>query len=288
MRYLHVLVALLLLTVASAAPRAQQARTTITSADVIDMVKAGLSPAVITQSIKTAGWVIFDVSPRGLIDLKNAGVPDDVMKEMIARQGAPAGGTAPASRRSTPASRSPEPQTVTGEAAPAPAGPTRVAVPDATTVRLKVAGAVSSATAKEGDPLRFTAVEDVRVGEMIVIRKGAPAEGRLTEVKKAGRLSKGGSLNFAITTVTAADSSPVRLRFNRDIAGQGGAAKAVTSMAVDAATAGGKRAASSAAKELLTKGREAVISANTEYVVFTDGAHEVTGTPAQTSGSRRR
>jgi hypothetical protein len=67
---------------------------TLTNDDVIALVRAGLGAEVVKQKIATASGS-YDVTSRGLIELKNAGVPDDVISAMLQASAQP---------------RSPEPQ----------------------------------------------------------------------------------------------------------------------------------------------------------------------------------
>jgi hypothetical protein len=54
----------------------------LTNKDVLSMVKAGLSPAVVIAKIKSSACD-FDTSPTELTDLKKAGVPDSVILAMV-------------------------------------------------------------------------------------------------------------------------------------------------------------------------------------------------------------
>jgi hypothetical protein len=54
----------------------------LTNSDIIEMTKAGVSPAVIVTSIQSTP-VRFDVSPEGLISLTAGGVKDAVINQMI-------------------------------------------------------------------------------------------------------------------------------------------------------------------------------------------------------------
>lgn len=66
---------------------------TMTNEDVIKLVKAGLSEAVILQTIDAASAGSFDTSANGLIALKQAGTTDAVVGRMINKK---AGGSAAA------------------------------------------------------------------------------------------------------------------------------------------------------------------------------------------------
>lgn len=62
-----------------------EAAKSVASADVISMTAAKLSDDVIMGAIRQATTTDFDLSPAGLIALRNAGVSDRVMQSMQAR-----------------------------------------------------------------------------------------------------------------------------------------------------------------------------------------------------------
>jgi len=57
----------------------------ITNDDIVKMARVQLSTSIIVTTIKSADSVKFDVSPEGLIALKDAGVDDRVIEAMVAR-----------------------------------------------------------------------------------------------------------------------------------------------------------------------------------------------------------
>lgn len=63
--------------------------TTITNADIIDMVKAGLSEDVILTAIDTAANPAFDASPKGLIELGRAKVSKTIIQKIQSKVGEP-------------------------------------------------------------------------------------------------------------------------------------------------------------------------------------------------------
>src|SRR5689334_19249127 len=87
MRRLAVRARLVLLAIAaltaSALAQAPAAQA-ITNDDVIKMVKAQLSPSIIITTIDSANFN-FDLSPAGLISLKDAGVDDRIIEAMQSR-----------------------------------------------------------------------------------------------------------------------------------------------------------------------------------------------------------
>ncbi len=56
---------------------------------------------------------------------------------------------------------------------------------------------VDSKRAKDGQPVQFTVIQDVTLGGVLAIPKGATVHGVVTESKKAGQL--GGSAELALT-----------------------------------------------------------------------------------------
>lgn len=62
----------------------------MSNAEIIEMTKAGLSQSVILTKIKGAEGR-FDVSVNGLVELKKAGVGDDVINTLLQSKPAPAG-----------------------------------------------------------------------------------------------------------------------------------------------------------------------------------------------------
>lgn len=58
---------------------------TLTNAEIITMTKAGLPADILTKKIRISKTQ-FDTSANGLVELKNAGVRDEVISEMIERQ----------------------------------------------------------------------------------------------------------------------------------------------------------------------------------------------------------
>lgn len=76
---------LLLVFIFCSSLQAQDAFTTprpVVNADIVEMSRAGLLPAVVIAKIKNSQCK-FDTSPSALVDLKEAGVPNDVLVEMV-------------------------------------------------------------------------------------------------------------------------------------------------------------------------------------------------------------
>ncbi len=233
--------------------------------DVIKMAKAGLSAAVISQAIDSAANVSFETTPDALIQLKSAGVPDSVISIMIKRAAQ-------------------APQTSPQNSATGAAAGGGVEIPDGFQIPLRIVSSLSSATSKVGDPVRFAVMEDVKVGNAIVIDRNATATGKVTEAKKSGSFGRGGSLKFVVDSVTAADGTPLKVRFSRDFKGAGNAGGAIDA-AAGAATGSTSRVINSAKGQVLAKGTDISVKPGTQYDVFTDGMYHVTPPPPS---ARRR
>jgi len=95
-------------------------------------------------------------------------------------------------------------------------------------VKLKFAQEISSKTATEGDPVNFIVDEDIKVGNVVVIKAGTKAVGTVTNAKRAGMVGKGGELNVRLDHLKEGDTK-VRLRGTK---GKEGDSKAGTAVAL--------------------------------------------------------
>jgi hypothetical protein len=78
---------LVLLLLAATEPlAAQNKQASITNADILKMVKAGISDDIILRTIQTSN-TNFDTSPDALVTLKNQGVPDLLLRAMLDSRG---------------------------------------------------------------------------------------------------------------------------------------------------------------------------------------------------------
>ena len=90
-----------------------------------------------------------------------------------------------------------------------------------TPVKLRLKRDISSADAKEGDTIDFEVVEEVKVGDVVVIPKGSPAVGSVTDVQAARRMGRGGKLDIQIDSVTLADGEKATLWAVKERTGDG-------------------------------------------------------------------
>ncbi len=84
-----------------------------------------------------------------------------------------------------------------------------VTVLEDTLIRVMTNEPVNSKRAKQGTPVLFTVSEDVRVGDMLVIPRGATVRGTVTESKKAGVLTGSPELTLKLVSLTLGGRSYV-------------------------------------------------------------------------------
>lgn len=81
-----------------------------------------------------------------------------------------------------------------------------------TPVRLRIAQTISSGTAKLNDKVDFEVVEDIKVGNLVVIPQGGTAIGTVTEARTKKSFGRSGKLNINIDYVRLANGDKVPLR----------------------------------------------------------------------------
>jgi hypothetical protein len=142
-------------------------------------------------------------------------------------------------------------------------GPGSIKISDATSVRLSLAESLSSATNHEDDPVRFEVVEDVKVGDRVVIAKGATAVGHVVDVEPRKRLGRAGKLNFALDHVKAPDGSNVRLRASSTKKGDDKTGTVIVGSVLLSPLF------------LIMRGKDVSIPRGTEIMAYVDGDREV-------------
>jgi len=96
-------------------------------------------------------------------------------------------------------------------------------------VSLKFAQDLSSKTANDDDPVSLTLDQDIKLGDLVVVKAGAKAVGTITHAKKAGMMGKAGELNMRLDYLIT-DAGRLRLRGTKGKEGEGkvGATVALT------------------------------------------------------------
>jgi PEGA domain len=115
-------------------------------------------------------------------------------------------------------------QTVTCSVVEAQQAATTVRTPfvleDGTPVKLRLSQTVSSADAHVNDRVEFEVLDDVMVGDVVVIAKGGVALGTVTEAVPKRRMARGGKLEIVMDSVRLVDGQKAALRAVKE--GKGG------------------------------------------------------------------
>lgn len=183
-----------------------QSKKPLSNADILEMTQQGFESPVIVTAIQTSE-TDFDVSTHALVDLKNSGVSQPVLEAMLAAHGGKTFGPGDAAHGAVSAD---EPA-VGGSPKAACARSKGCLLRETTQVPLKFAADVNSKTAHVGDPIDFVLDEDMKVGDVVVVTKGAHALATVTEAKKAGMMGRPGDLSVQLQYLIAGGSH-VRLR----------------------------------------------------------------------------
>jgi len=147
--------------------------------------------------------------------------------------------------------------------ASAPNGPI---LEDGTPIKLKINETLSSADAKVGQTVDFEVLEEVRVGNLLVIPKGGTAWATVTDAKPKGHMGKGGKLDVNIDSVRLVDGEKTALRAVKEAKG-GGHTGAMTAAMVGTAIV----FFPAAPLFLFIKGKDITIPKGTEITAYVEG-----------------
>jgi PDZ domain/PEGA domain len=92
---------------------------------------------------------------------------------------------------------------------------------DGTPVKLRMSQTVSSADAHVDDRVEFEVLEEVLVGDVVVIPKGGIAWGTVTEAVPKRRMARGGKLEIVMDSVRLVDGKKAAVRATKDAKGGG-------------------------------------------------------------------
>ncbi len=98
--------------------------------------------------------------------------------------------------------------------------PLKFGLSDGTPIKLRTNRNLSSADEKTGATIDFEVLEDVKVGEIIVIPRGGTALGTVTRGKPKGRMGKGGKLDINIDSVRLVSGEKAALRSVKETKGR--------------------------------------------------------------------
>ncbi|MDQ3323331.1 MAG: hypothetical protein M3525_13010 [Acidobacteriota bacterium] len=227
-----------------------QTQETLTNQSVVDMVKSGFSEEIIIAKIKSSRNS-FDTSASALQTLKKSGASNGVMMAMM--QGSSnTGGQANSGSTSGNSNLS--------------GSPMAFALEDQTPIKLRLSRNMSSADAKTGETVDFEVIEDVKVGDIVVVQRGAVALATVTNAKPKGRMGKGGKLDIVLDSVRLVSGEKVALRASKETKG-GGKTGAMTGAIV----ASSILFFPAAPFFLLMKGKDIAIPKGTEVTAYVNG-----------------
>ena len=92
---------------------------------------------------------------------------------------------------------------------------------EGTSVRLRLTKEVSSATAQVGDAVNFDTIEDVRLGDAVVVPKGSHALGKVTTVVPKRHMGRPGKLDISVEYVRLASGEKLALSGSPEKSGKG-------------------------------------------------------------------
>jgi biopolymer transport protein ExbD len=157
-----------------------------------------------------------------------------------------------------PADTSKPPAPVAVAAAPAE----KIILKEGADVSLKFAQDLSSKTANDDDSVGLVLDQDIKIGDVVVVKAGAKAVGTITHAKKAGMMGKAGELNMRLDYLIT-DSGRLRLRGTKGKEGEGkvGATVALTVLFGPIG--------------LIKHGKDVEIKQGTPLLVYTDENYDV-------------
>jgi hypothetical protein len=96
-----------------------------------------------------------------------------------------------------------------------------VTLDDGTPIRLRTTNSISSADAHVDDRVDFEVVDDIKVGDVLVVRRGTLAIGTITDAQAKRRMGRGGKLNVNIDFTKTVTGEKVSLRGVKEVQGGG-------------------------------------------------------------------
>jgi hypothetical protein len=92
---------------------------------------------------------------------------------------------------------------------------------DATPVRLRINRNISSADATLGETVDFEVLDDVKIGDTLIVARGGTAIASVTQAQKKRRMGRGGKLDINIDYVRAVNGDKIALRAVKETSGGG-------------------------------------------------------------------
>ena len=141
-----------------------------------------------------------------------------------------------------------------------------VTLEDGTPVRLRISHNLSSADATTNETVDFEVLEEVKVGDQIVISKGSIAWGTVTDAEAKRRMGRAGKLNVTIDAVRLADGEKMAMRGIKDVKGGGHVGAMTTGIVLTSLVVW-----PAAPLFLLMHGKDVTIPKGTEITAYTNG-----------------
>ncbi len=232
----------------------QSADSPLRNEDILLMVKSSVSVEILLAKLKTSKSA-FDLSPKRVQELINAGVPDSVIVAMFAATQLPQAD--PPIVMTTPVRK-------------------ELQIPDGTIVEIEAPYTISSLNFKPGSEISFRVVNPIIVDGVTLIEQGATATGTIEQSKRGGHWGKAGLLTWTMQTVTGADGKQIPLRLvSMRLRGDSKGAKVATGMIITGALM--PLIAPVALLHGFKRGGDAYIPAGQRYEVFVNGVAPVKG-----------
>ncbi len=80
-----------------------------------------------------------------------------------------------------------------------------------TKIRLKLLDKVSSGFNQEGDEVNLAVADDVKLGDTVIVKEGAPAKAMITELIPRGKIGKAGRMTISVYETKAVNGKTVPL-----------------------------------------------------------------------------
>ncbi len=141
---------------------------------------------------------------------------------------------------------------------------------DGTPVKLRITRNLSSADAKVGETVDFEVLEDVKIGETLIIPRSGIAWATVTEAQPKRRMGRGGKLNVNIDSVRLVSGEKAAMRAVKDAQG-GGKTGAMTGAIVATSIV----FFPAAPLFLFMKGKDITIPKGTEITAYINGDIEL-------------
>lgn len=158
-----------------------------------------------------------------------------------------------------------------------------VELSDGTPVRLRLTRNLSSANAQAGETVDFEVLEDVEVGNRLVIKRGGVALATVTEAQPSRRMGRAGRLNVNIDHVRLVTGDKVALRAVQEAKGGSNVGKMTGAIVATAIVF-----FPAAPLFLFAKGKDIKIPKGTEITAYVNGNVKLAGGDEAVTAERVR